>query len=264
MAIDACTCCCDGRGAGDTKRIWRLYCEEGLAIRPRLPRRRLAWRMRIGRSAAAAPNEVWAMDFMSDGLFDGRPFRLLTVIDCHTREALAIVPRVSFRAFQVVETLDRLARQHGKPRTLKVDNGPEFAGRMLDQWTRVGGKSIWLNALPHGGVTGAKVRARRCRIKAMAERHLQKSAILRRPQADQPVTDPYLPRVLPRLHGGPLFRGQTKPAGAGSDRPFHRGCAQPCHVRWSGTKPGCRKPPAGRPTRQRAAPWSVPGCRPSQ
>jgi putative transposase len=126
----------------NAKRIWRLYCEEGLAIRPRLPRRRRAWRVRIGRSSAGAANEVWAMDFMSDALSDGRPFRLLTVIDCHTREALAIAPGASFRAFQVVETLDRLARHHGKPRTLKVDNGPEFAGRMLDQWAYLNGVEI--------------------------------------------------------------------------------------------------------------------------
>lgn len=118
----------------NAKRIYRLYREESLSIRPRLPRRRRAWQVRIGRPSASAANEVWAMDFMSDALFDGRSFRLLTVLDCHTREALAIAPRASFRALQVVETLDQLARQHGKPKTLKVDNGPEFAGRMLDQW----------------------------------------------------------------------------------------------------------------------------------
>ena len=126
----------------NAKRIYRLYNEEGLSIRTRVPRRRRAWRYRIGRQAAVAPNEVWAMDFMSDALFDGRPFRLLTVLDCHTREALAIAPRVSFRAFQVVEVLDRLARQRGKPKTLKVDNGPEFAGRMLDQWAYLNGVEI--------------------------------------------------------------------------------------------------------------------------
>jgi len=38
------------------------------------------------------------MDFMADQLFNGHPFRILTVVDCHTREALAIVPRVHFRA----------------------------------------------------------------------------------------------------------------------------------------------------------------------
>jgi DNA-binding MarR family transcriptional regulator len=46
-----------------------------------------AYRVRIGRPAAGAPNEVWAMDFMSDTLFDGRSFPDLTVVDCHTREA---------------------------------------------------------------------------------------------------------------------------------------------------------------------------------
>lgn len=74
------------------------------------------------------------MDFMPDALFDGRPIRILTVVDCHSRESLAIVPRSNFRAYQVVEVLDRLVREHGKPKSLRCDNGPEFAGRMLDQW----------------------------------------------------------------------------------------------------------------------------------
>ncbi len=49
------------------------------------------------------------IDFLSDALFDGRPFRLLGVIDCHTREALAIAPRASFRAFQVAITRSRVS-----------------------------------------------------------------------------------------------------------------------------------------------------------
>jgi putative transposase len=67
------------------------------------------------------------MDFMSDGLFDGRPFRILTVVDCHTREALSIVPRVNFRAFQVVEVWTSWFEVRGRPKSLRVDNGPEFA-----------------------------------------------------------------------------------------------------------------------------------------
>jgi transposase InsO family protein len=84
------------------KRIYRLYSEEGLSIRTKLPRRKRAWRYRTGRRAIDAPNEVWAMDFMSDALLDGRPFRLLTVMDCCSREGLATVPRANFRAFHVV------------------------------------------------------------------------------------------------------------------------------------------------------------------
>lgn len=116
------------------KRTYRIYKEEGLSIRPRLPKRKRAWRYRQGRPEVGGPNEVWAMDFMADRLFDGRPFRMLTIVDCCTREALAIAPRASFRAYQVVEVLHDLARQRGKPKSLRVDNGPEFAGRMLDQW----------------------------------------------------------------------------------------------------------------------------------
>ncbi len=116
----------------NAKRVYRLYAEEGLTIRSKVPRRKRAWRYRVGRPRAVAPNEVWSMDFVADALFDGRPIRILAVIDAHTREALSIAPRANFRAFDVVAELDRLARQRGRPKTLKVDNGPEFAGRMLD------------------------------------------------------------------------------------------------------------------------------------
>ena len=71
---------------------------------------------------------------MADKLFDGRPFRILTIVDCHTREALATAARTNFRAYQVIDELDRIARVRGKPRSIRVDNGPEFAGRLLDQW----------------------------------------------------------------------------------------------------------------------------------
>ena len=116
------------------KRLYRLYSEEGLSIRTRSPKRRRACRYRAGRSEAGGVNDVWAMDFMSDRLFDERPFRILTIVDCCTREALSTVPRTNYRADLLIEELDRLARIRGKPRSIRVDNGPEFAGRLLDQW----------------------------------------------------------------------------------------------------------------------------------
>ena len=94
---------------------YRLYREEGLSIRPKLPKRKRACRYRQGRPEIPGPNEVWAMDFVSDQLFDGRPFRILAVVDCHTREALSTVPRVSVRAYQMVEALDDLVRARGRP-----------------------------------------------------------------------------------------------------------------------------------------------------
>lgn len=116
------------------KRLYRLYCQEGLSIRTRSPKRRRACRYRSGRPEAGAMNDVWAMDFMSDRLFDGQPFRILTIVDCHTREALATAARMNFRAYQVIDELDRIARLRGKPRSIRVDNGPEFASRLLDHW----------------------------------------------------------------------------------------------------------------------------------
>lgn len=126
----------------NAKRVYRLYSEEGLTIRTKLPRRKRAWRYLVGGSGATAPNEIRAMDFVADQRFDGRLIRILAVIDAHTREALSIAARGSFRAFDVVQEVDRLARERGRPKTLKVDNGPEFAGRMLDQWAHLNGVEI--------------------------------------------------------------------------------------------------------------------------
>ena len=124
------------------KRVHRLYAEEGLSIRTKLPRRKRAWRYRQGRPEVAGANEVWAMDFMSDQLFDGRPIRILTVVDVHTREGLSTAPRANFRAAQVVEALDQIVRLRGRPGSLRVDNGPEFAGRLLDHWAYLNGVEI--------------------------------------------------------------------------------------------------------------------------
>jgi putative transposase len=116
------------------KRVYRLYNEEGLSIRTRSLKRRRACRYRSARSEPGTMNDVWAMDFMSDKLFDNQPFRILTIVDCHTREALTTSARVNFRSYQVIEELDRIARVRGKPRSIRVDNGPEFVSRLLDQW----------------------------------------------------------------------------------------------------------------------------------
>ena len=147
------------------KRVHRLYREEGLSIRPKVPKRKRAWRYRQERLAVGGPNEVWAMDFMSDRLFDGRPFRLLTVVDVHTREALSIAPRVSFRAHQAVEVLDRLVGERGRPRSLRVDNGPEFAGRMLDRWAFLNGVGIDLSR-PGTPTDDAHIEASDARLRA--------------------------------------------------------------------------------------------------
>ena len=74
------------------------------------------------------------MDFLHDRLADGRRFLVLTMIDAYSRESPAIVVDTSLTGGRVVEVLERLAKTHGLPQTLRIDNGPEFAGSALDAW----------------------------------------------------------------------------------------------------------------------------------
>ena len=70
-------------------------------------------------------SDVWAADFMSYRLFDEKPFRILSIVECFTREAFVTVAKKNFRAYQVIDELDRLVRVRGKPRGIRVDNGPD-------------------------------------------------------------------------------------------------------------------------------------------
>ncbi len=71
---------------------------------------------------------------MSDQLFDGHRIRLLTLVDNHTRESLAIYVGQRIRGCEVVQVLERVAAEHGKPQTIQMDNGPEFISKDVDLW----------------------------------------------------------------------------------------------------------------------------------
>lgn len=116
------------------KRVLRLYQQEALALRRKGPRRRASARTREGRPLVEAANQVWAMDFVSVQLADGRRARVLTVLDVFTRESLALRADARFTAGMVVRVLDELKAARGVPASVRVDNGPEFAGKMLDLW----------------------------------------------------------------------------------------------------------------------------------
>ena len=79
------------------------------------------------------------MDFMSDELFDGRRIRLLTIVDLFTRESLAIEVGQRYRGRDVADALTRLAATRSLPKTIRVDNGPEFTSKALDQWAYANG-----------------------------------------------------------------------------------------------------------------------------
>lgn len=115
------------------KRVYRVYAEEGL----QLGRRRRRQKSRYRGSRLEEPtglNELWTMDFLSDQLADGRVFRILVVMDVHSRECLAMEADTSLSGRRVTRVLDRLKEGRGLPRVLGSDNGPEFRSRHMDQW----------------------------------------------------------------------------------------------------------------------------------
>lgn len=117
----------------NAKRVYRLYRQEGLAVRTKL-RRKAEQRQRQPLANARRPNERWSMDFVHDRLADGRWFRILTVIDQFTRECLALWAEASLTGEKVGQCLEPIVLLRGAPASITVDNGSEFASRALDAW----------------------------------------------------------------------------------------------------------------------------------
>lgn len=114
------------------KRIERLYRLEGLAVRRR-GRKRLAV-PRVPRPAITAPNDTWAIDFVSDALHTGRRFRCFTAVDVCTRECVSLTAAFSLPSEAVIAALETTIAHRGPPARLLLDNGAEFRSRLFDAW----------------------------------------------------------------------------------------------------------------------------------
>jgi putative transposase len=115
------------------KRVYRLYRLQGLSLRLKTRKKRRSG-LRVALAPPTAPNERWSMDFLRDSLHDRRRFRVLTLVDTLTRERPAIVVNTSFSGNAVVAVLERVAKTHGLPKIIQVDNRPEFVSKALDAW----------------------------------------------------------------------------------------------------------------------------------
>lgn len=118
--------------AVNVKRVYRLYVEQGLAVRRRR-RKRLVREQQIEPRLIRA-NQEWAMDFIVDGLANGRMIRILSVVDAFTRECLVLEADTSLGSGRVARELDRLIEQRGLPESVRSDNGPEFTSRRMLGW----------------------------------------------------------------------------------------------------------------------------------
>lgn len=116
------------------KRVYRLYCEMGLQLRHKTPKRRVKAKLREDRQPAQKINDCWSMDFMADQTFDGQKLRVLTIVDNFSRVSPAIGVGRRYTGYDVVQTLEVATKEYGMPRTIRVDNGPEFVSKELDLW----------------------------------------------------------------------------------------------------------------------------------
>ncbi len=102
-------------------------------MRSKTKRKRISG-TRIPREDVRQINQCWAMDFVSDCLFNSKRFRALTIIDVFSRECLAIYADQRINGEKVVKALETICCSRGAPERIRVDNGPEFISKILDAW----------------------------------------------------------------------------------------------------------------------------------
>ncbi|MBF0571491.1 MAG: IS3 family transposase, partial [Candidatus Omnitrophica bacterium] len=111
---------------------------EGLKVPQKQPKRRRLW-LNDGSCVRLRPrykNHVWSYDFVMDRTHNGRPIRMLNIIDEFTRECLVIEVDRRLNSANVIEVLSRLFVERGTPQYLRSDNGPEFIARRVRFWLK--------------------------------------------------------------------------------------------------------------------------------
>jgi len=114
-------------------RIYRLYREEGLAVRKRRARRK-AIGTRAPILVEAKINARWSLDFVHDQFASGQRFRILNIMDDVTRECLAAIPDTSISGRRVVRELTTLIERRGAPGMIVSDNGTELTCNAVLGW----------------------------------------------------------------------------------------------------------------------------------
>ena len=129
------------------KRVERIWRREGLKVPKRQPKRARLW-LCDGSTIRLRPerkDHVWAYDFVATRTHDGRPLRLLTVIDEWSRECLAIRVARRIRSDDVLDCLTELFVRRTVPDYIRSDNGPEFTAKTVREWlSRVGARTLFI------------------------------------------------------------------------------------------------------------------------
>jgi transposase InsO family protein len=129
------------------KRVERIWRQEGLKVPRKQPKRGRLW-LTDGSCIRCRPeyrNHVWSYDFVYERTHDGRPLRLLTILDEYTRECLAITVGRQLNSQDVLSTLTELFIRHGIPKHIRSDNGSEFTAIAVRRWLgRLGVKTLFI------------------------------------------------------------------------------------------------------------------------
>jgi len=129
------------------KRVERIWRQEGLKVPQKPPKRGRLW-LNDGSCVRLRPehkDHVWSYDFMTERTADGRSFRILNIIDEHTRECLAIQVERRLSSEYVRDKLYDLFLLRGVPEYIRSDNGPEFTARAVRQWlSRTGVRTLFI------------------------------------------------------------------------------------------------------------------------
>ena len=120
------------------KRVERIWRQEGLRVPVKQPKRGRLWLAdgSLVRRRAARPNHVWSYDFVFDRTAEGRPVRILAIVDEYTRECLSLDVARRLRNDDVLARLAQLFVERGPPTYLRSDNGPEFTATAVRDWLR--------------------------------------------------------------------------------------------------------------------------------
>ena len=118
------------------KRVERLWRREGLKVPRRQPKRGRLW-LNDGscvRRRAERPNHVWSYDLVAERTHEGRPLKILSVVDEYTRECLSLEVARRITSEEVLDCLAELFVQRGLPTFIRSDNGPEFTANAVRRW----------------------------------------------------------------------------------------------------------------------------------
>ena len=126
------------------KKVHRVYCAMTLNLQHKTKKRVITCaRQSLG--TAMELNNIWALDFMPDTIYDAKPFRALNVMDEGNREALRIECATSIPSGRLVRVMDQLIEVYGKPQAIRMDNGPEMTSQGFMDWAeRHGVKLIFI------------------------------------------------------------------------------------------------------------------------